>query len=221
MIFRKKRSKYMEENLNLRLRQVLPIMQTRTTTQTTYFGVQAVKSPIDFWVYQEIIYQTQPDFIVEIGNNRGGGTLALAHLCDLIGKGMIIGCDITHKELHSKVREHPRIKLIEGDACESFEAVRNLTGDNADTLIIEDSAHTYENTLAVLRTYSVLVKPGGYFIVEDGICHHGLSVGPNPGPFEAIEDFLAENDQFEADRSKESFLITWNPKGYLRRKFTS
>uniref|UniRef100_A0A7V5XHZ6 Uncharacterized protein n=1 Tax=Thermodesulfobacterium geofontis TaxID=1295609 RepID=A0A7V5XHZ6_9BACT len=33
-----------------------------------------------------------------------------------------------------------------------------------------------------------------------------------------METFLAENSDFEADREKESFIITWNPKGYLRRK---
>ncbi len=84
-------------------------------------------------------------------------------------------------------------------------------------LIIEDSAHTCEITLNILRTYSPLIKPGSYFIVEDGICHHGLDVGPNPGPYEAIEIFANENIDFEIDRSKEDFFITWNPKGYLKR----
>ena len=59
--------------------------------------------------------------------------------------------------------------------------------------MIEDSSHTYDNTLAVLRTYSGLTQVGDYFIVEDSICHHGLEVGPSPGPYEAIEAFVAEN----------------------------
>jgi len=85
-------------------------------------------------------------------------------------------------------------------------------------LVIEDSSHTYDNTLNVLNTYSELIKPGDYFIVEDGICHHGLSIGPKPGPYEAIETFVnSETSDFKIDRSKESFLITWNPKGYLKR----
>ena len=87
-----------------------------------------------------------------------------------------------------------------------------------DVLIIEDSAHTFDNTLNVLKRYSPLIKPGGYFIVEDTICHHGLDVGPSPGPYEAVEAFLEMNPNFESDRSKEPFLITWNPKGYLKRR---
>ena len=85
-------------------------------------------------------------------------------------------------------------------------------------LVIEDSAHTYENTLQVLNLYSCFTKPGDYFIVEDSICHHGLDLGPKPGPYEAIEEFVSKNNDFIIDRKKESFLITWNPKGFLKRK---
>ena len=70
----------------------------------------------------------------------------------------------------------------------------------------------------MLNVYCALVKPGGYFIVEDGICHHGLEGGPYPGPYEAIEDFVRQNEHFVIDRSRERFLITWNPKGYLKRR---
>ena len=84
-------------------------------------------------------------------------------------------------------------------------------------MIIEDSSHTYENTLNVLKTYNPLVTPKSYFIVEDSICHHGLDDGPNPGPYEAVETFMNESCNFEIDRTKESFFITWNPKGFLKK----
>ena len=208
---------YMEENLNMPLRKVLSIIQDRIMNQTTYFGVKAMKSPIDYWVYQEIIFETKPDVIVEIGNANGGTTLSLAHICDLIDKGRVIGIDLSHKAVPEHVKKHPRITLIEGDACQCFEYVENLISKEETVLVIEDSSHTYENTLNILRIYSAPTKPGDYFIVEDSICHHGLSVGPKPGPYEAIETFINENTDFVPDRRRESFLITWNPKGYLRR----
>lgn len=210
--------KYMEEHLNCPSHEVLQMMQDRILSESTYFGIKAIKSPTDFWVYQEIIFETRPDFIIEIGNYHGGSTLALAHLCDALGSGSVIGCDLAHEKVPTLVKEHPRITLVAGDACASFAEIKRMTGADAKVLVIEDSSHTYENTLAVLRTFSPLVKPGGYFIVEDGICHHGLPVGLKPGPYEAIETFLAENKYFEADRSKESFFLTWNPKGYLKRR---
>jgi cephalosporin hydroxylase len=209
--------KHMEEQLDRSLRDVLQIMQGRIMAQTTYFGIKALKSPIDFWVYQEIMFETKPDYVVEIGNFRGGSTLALAHICEALGKGRVIGIDLSHEDVPELVRRNPRIELIEGDACASFDQVKRRIKSGAEVLVIEDSSHTFENTLRVLETYCELVKPGGYLVVEDSICHHGLDVGPDPGPYEAIEVFVRQNPQFEVDRSKESFLITWNPKGYLTR----
>lgn len=208
---------YMEENLDMPLRKALAVMQDRIMNQTTYWGVKALKNPLDHWVYQELIYENQPDIIIEIGNASGGSTLSLAHICDLLGRGKIIGIDLSHEGIPDSVKNHRRITFIEGDACQRFIDVAKLIAANDRVLIIEDSSHAYQNTLKVLRTYSVLLKPGDYFIVEDSICHHGLPVGPNPGPYEAIEAFVKENRNFEIDRSRESFLITWNPKGYLRR----
>jgi cephalosporin hydroxylase len=207
----------LEQSLDMTLREILPTMQQRIVSATTYFGVQTLKNPLDFWVYQELITRVRPDVIVEVGNRFGGSALALAHLCDLMGNGRIIGLDVDHDQLAPVTRAHPRIMLIEGDACASFPAVRAMIGPDEQVLVIEDSAHTFENTLNVLNTFSPLVKPGGYFIVEDSICHHGLAVGPDPGPFEAIEAFIAAGSDFVVDRDLESFLITWNPKGFLRR----
>jgi len=207
----------MEESLDMPLNAILEILQERSLTRSTYFGIPAVKSPLDFWIYREIIFEQKSDVIIEIGTHCGGSTLALAHICDNMGNGKVMGLDISHSKVPHPVRNHSRIKLIEGDACESFEKVKELISEDDNVLIIEDSAHTFDNTIKVLMTYSPLIKPGGYFIVEDSICHHGLSVGPSPGPYEAIEAFLGINPDFESDRSRESFLITWNPKGYLKR----
>lgn len=208
---------FMEENLHRPLGEILPVIQDGIMKHSSYFGVETWKNPADAWVYQEIIFETQPDVIVEIGNNRGGSTLMLAHLCDLIGKGRVIGLDLSHATVPDRVKAHPRITLIEGDACGKVAEVAALIGENDQVMIIEDSSHTYENTLNVLRTYAHFVTPGCYFIVEDSVCHHGLPEGPSPGPYEAIETFVGEQSGFGIDREREHFILTWNPKGYLKR----
>lgn len=208
----------MESQLDLPLGEVLARMQDRIMSRTSYFGVKTLKCPLDFWVYQEMVSSMQPDVILEFGTKFGGSALAFAHMCDNLGHGKVISVDLKHAKVPDKVHEHERITLITGDACESEAAVRALIPPGVRVLIVEDSSHTYDNTLNVLRTYADLVKPGDYFIVEDSICHHGLDVGPQPGPYEAVEAFVAEDDRFEIDRDAESFLITWNPKGYLRRR---
>lgn len=208
---------YLEDNPARPLSEILRLMQDRIMTKTKYFGITTWKNPIDYWVYQEIIFEHKPDVIIEIGNAFGGSALALAHICDNIGNGKIIGIDIDQKSLSKLSVNHNRITFLEGDACKMFDKVKELIKPTDKVLIIEDSSHTYENTLNVLRTYGNLIKSGDYFIVEDSICYHGLEVGPNPGPYEAITDFLKENSDFICDREKESFFITWNPKGFLKR----
>lgn len=211
-------SSYMEDSLSKTLGEVLEVIQARLMTHSTYFGIPCLRSPMDFWIYQEIVFALKPDIIVEIGNYCGGSALSLAHLCDHIGKGQVIGVDIEHAHIDQAARNHPRISFITGDACEVFDEVAAKCGEAKTVLVIEDSSHEYQNTLNVLEKYSQLVTIGSYLIVEDGICHHGLDVGPNPGPYEAITDFIENNRKFCIDREKESFLITWNPKGYLRRE---
>jgi cephalosporin hydroxylase len=209
--------KFLEDHLDMTVRDVLPIMQARAVDRTTYFGIQTIKDPIDFWIYQELIVALQPDVIVEIGNFYGGMLLALAHLCDALGKGRVVGIDLDHAKVPATVRTHSRIALIQGDAVEKFSEVRRKIDKDETVLVIEDSSHTRENTLAVLRAYCDLVSVGSYFIVEDGICHHGLEVGPSPGPYEAVTEFIESNPNFMIDRTCESFFLTWNPRGYLRR----
>ncbi|HMJ06391.1 MAG TPA: CmcI family methyltransferase [Chthoniobacterales bacterium] len=209
--------RFLEDHLDLTVREMLPMMQARIVDRTSYFGIQTLKNPLDFWIYQELIHAVQPDVILEIGNFRGGSLLALAHLCDLRQKGRLIGVDLEQKEISEIVRAHPRVTLLEGDAVAQSAAIRAKISPSERVLIIEDSSHTCENTLAVLREYWDLVCPGSYFIVEDGNCHHGLDLGPFPGPYEAITEFIQENKNFVIDRACESFFVTWNPRGYLRR----
>ncbi len=209
---------YMEDMLSKTLGEVLEVIQERVVTDSTYFGIPCLRSPIDFWIYQEIIFALKPDVIVEIGNYCGASALSLAHLCDNLDKGRVIAVDIDHSRVNQAAKNHPRISFITGDACEVFDVVAEKCTEATTILVIEDSSHEYENTLNVLMKYSQLVTVGSYLIVEDSICHHGLNVGPNPGPYEAISTFLNNNTSFYSDRKKEPFLITWNPKGYLKRE---
>jgi cephalosporin hydroxylase len=207
----------LENSLDISIGQLLPIMQERLMHKSKYHGIQTWKNPIDFWVYQEIIFDIKPDLIIEIGLHRGGSTLALAHMLDRNENGKILGIDLSLSLIDEQVRNHDRISLIEGNPLELFEKVNQYISPDSTVLIIEDSSHEYENTLAVLNMYGSLVSENSFFIVEDGICYHGLDVGPKPGPYEAVHDFIKDNENFIIDRSKEDFLLTWNPCGFLKR----
>jgi cephalosporin hydroxylase len=209
---------YMEDTLDVPLKDILARVQKHICEGAKYAGILTQKCPNDFWVYQELIFELRPSVIVEVGNYRGGSALALADVQNTFGRGRVIAVDIDHSWIDPKVKDDPRIRLVTGDATSVFDQVSRLISESDTVMIIEDSSHTFENTLSVLRTYSPLVTPGSYFIVEDGICCHGLEVDFSPGPYEAIGVFLTENEAFYSDREREGFVITWNPKGYLKRK---
>jgi cephalosporin hydroxylase len=72
--------------------------------------------------------------------------------------------------------------------------------------------------LAELRAYAPMVTPGSDLVVEDtNVNGHPVYEGFGPGPMEAVQDFLEERDDFEVDRSREKFLFTFNPGGWLRK----
>jgi cephalosporin hydroxylase len=62
------------------------------------------------------------------------------------------------------------------------------------------------------------VPRGSYLIVEDSnVNGHPVLPEYGPGPWEAIGEFLAANRDFVADASREKFLMTFNPRGFLKR----
>lgn len=189
----------------------------KTWVTTSWLGVPARKCPLDLWVYQEIICEVRPDVIVESGTLYGGSALFLASMCDLIEKGRVISIDVQAQEGRPA---HARITYLHGSSTseEILEKVRNEIKREDVVLVILDSDHSKEHVLVELRAYKDFVSPGSYLIVED-TCMNGHPVLPDsgPGPMEAVEEFLLENDDFFADRARESHYLTFNPKGYLRK----
>jgi cephalosporin hydroxylase len=77
--------------------------------KASWMGVKALKNPLDAWIYQEIIYEVKPDFVIEIGSFNGGSTLYLANLLDIIGSGSVISIDIDRSRFQVN---HPRISVL-------------------------------------------------------------------------------------------------------------
>ena len=189
----------------------------RTWNNTRWMGRRTMRCPLDLWVYQEILYEIKPDIVIETGTNEGGGAHFLASIMDVIGKGKVIGVDI--EELDNRA-DHERITYIQGSSI-SNEIVRKVSEmiepDHA-VLVILDSDHNMPHVLEEMKIYSEFVTKGSYMIVEDSnINGHPIMPKWGPGPFEAIQKFLQENNFFEIDRSQEKFYLSFNPNGYLRK----
>lgn len=179
----------------------------------SYKGWTILKLPDDLMVYEQLLFQTKPDTIIELGSWSGGSALWFH---DRLAGGTVISVDI----LDAPRPAGPT--FIKGDLTSSItlKMVRRLIRPGARVMVVDDSEHTYGTTLAALRLYSPLVTPGCYFVVEDGAIDvpelrpWGTQVH---GVLRAIDDFLAESDQFEMV-DWNLYGVTQNVNGYLERR---
>lgn len=183
-----------------------------------WLGVKALKGPWDLWIAQEIIFQTRPDLIVETGVYAGGSTMFYAHMFDLVGEGAVVAVDVDLTGVDPAVRSHPRVTLIEGSSTDP-EVVDRIRAQALGKRVMAnlDADHAAAHVLQELRLLADLVSPGCYLVVEDTAIGRPLGKHLLPGPAEALEEWLSEGQPFEVDRSREKFLLTASPGGYLRR----
>jgi cephalosporin hydroxylase len=185
--------------------------------ESHWMGVRALKNPLDVWIYQEILFEVRPEVVIELGSAFGGGTLFFCHMLDALGSdGFVVAVDHTHAEFAA---EHQRIVKVTGDTRDPrvVGRVRELA-EGRRVLVVHDASHEAEVVLDDLRNYGSLVSPGSYLIVEDGVRDHLAGL---PGPVAAIDRFLRESEDFDIDEARERYLLTYNPRGFLRRKGAS
>lgn len=184
---------------------------------TFWFGLPIQKSPLDCWVYQEILAEQKPDLIVETGTYLGGSALFFAHLCDLLGHGAVMTID---RQQRGTV-DHPRVTQLTGDALdpEILSAVGARVANAKRVLVVLDDDHSAPHVLRELAAYGPFVTPGSYLVVEDtNVNGHPVMPGHGPGPHEAVEEYLRTNDDFVVDHGREKFLLTYFPDGWLRKR---
>lgn len=183
-----------------------------------WLGVKAIKCPLDLWVYQEIIFDIKPDFIIETGTAHGGSALFLATICDVIKNGTIISIDIETKRLETK---HDRIRFLTGSSVDQavVNQVKSMIRSPVDkVIVILDSDHSKDHVLKEMEIYGKLVSKGSYLIVEDtSVNGHPIAPEHGEGPMEAVQEFLKMHDEFVIDKEREKFLMTFNPNGYLKK----
>lgn len=212
----------------------------RWTYNFAWLGRPIIQFPTDMVAVQEILWNVQPDVVVETGIAHGGSLvytasiLALLDLCDGRPAGdtrRVVGVDIDIRAHNrTEIEKHPlapRIEMIEGSsiAPETVAAVKDRVRDARSVLVCLDSNHTHEHVHAELEAYAPLVTPGSYCIVFDTVVDDlpedafpDRPWGPGNNPKTAVRQFLASHPEFVSDRDIDAKLqISVAPEGYLRR----
>jgi len=184
----------------------------------SWLGVETLKTPMDLMAYQEILTERGPDLIIETGSYKGGSALFLACMCDIFDHGRVVSVDVAPA---AELPLHPRITWLTGDSV-SGDVIADIALERAgvDTaMVVLDSNHRRGHVLRELRAYADMVSVGQYLIVEDtNINGHPVYADFGPGPWEAVGRFLSEQKgAFVIDPSREKWLVSFNPGGYLQR----
>jgi cephalosporin hydroxylase len=174
--------------------------------------------------------------VIEIGTQAGGSALwfrdrllANRRYGGLGRDPRVISVDVSHASAREELDRADgdwamTISLVEGDVRKraTVEAVGRLVGPGARCIVIEDSAHEYDTTLAALNGFAQFVPPGGYFIVEDGCVDvEALRLDPEwpRGVLPALHQWLRTppGREFRVRRDLELYGVSCHPEGFLQR----
>ena len=207
---------HIEERMTMTVREWLLFHWTMHRHNNFYRGKHFLKTPMDIMVLGDIISETRPEVIIEIGAFDGGSALWMADRMEQEGiDGRVIGIDINDR---CTAVEHPRISWIIGDCVDPsiVDKVQEQVGEKR-AMVVEDSDHKLDTTRKIMDLYWRFVAKGCYFLVEDTIVEF-IDMPPFPGPLKAVKEFIDKQEgKFVIDRSRERYIITHNPMGYLLR----
>lgn len=207
----------------------------------SWFGGGGQQFPADYIAYQEVLWASAPQVLIETGTGSGGTTLFFEECLSRrhpSGDYKIITIDTLSPAHHIVGR--PKITGLVGSSIDiqMAEQIRSLIPPGLPVAVTLDSDHDARHVLSELELYAPLVTPGQYLIVQDtffGLFFGGNLNGEQAGaaaksgnsrafdyigtPLGAVEAWLeVHGDEWEVDESPTRFLLTQNPYGYLRRR---
>ena len=202
-----------------------------------WLGRPVIQYPQDIVAMQELIWQVQPDLIVETGIAHGGSLVFSASMLELNAAcggpadARVVGVDIDIRS-HNRaaIEAHPlarRIAMIEGSsvAAEVVAQVASIAAGKRRVLVSLDSNHTHAHVLAELEAYAPLTSVGSYCIVFDTVIEDMPASmfpdrpwGPGDNPKTAVFEFVKRHPEFEIQKSIDhKLLVSVAPDGFLKR----
>ncbi|OAI47128.1 hypothetical protein AYO44_10145 [Planctomycetaceae bacterium SCGC AG-212-F19] len=183
-------------------------------------GVTLQQYPEDLMIYQTLIWDVQPDVVIETGTYCGGNALYLANLLEVIkpdAKVLTVDIDasnwkktLAEANFPGKERLLQRIHFFEGSSTDPavIAKMKEHIGKDAKVMVLLDSDHSRQHVLNELKAYAPLVTVNSYLIVND------TQWG---SPLDAVHDLMATTDAFVVDAAVDKFAVSCGHGGFLKR----
>jgi cephalosporin hydroxylase len=192
------------------------IRATENWAHVRWRGHPLWQNLFDLNVISEHIFAEQPDVIVETGTWYGGSAVFYADIMTLAGLPPdVVSIDCAPRATPA----HPGVRYVAGRSSTNPEVVRDVARlvDGRRAFVVLDSDHVADHVFEELVSYSPLIHPRDYLLVQDGnMCTTmGLMLGQTP--IGGIVRFLEQSNQFEVDDNRSPFPTTGHVHGWLRR----
>ncbi len=202
-----------------------------------WLGRPIIQYPQDVVAMQELIWNVQPDLIIETGIAHGGSLIFYAAMLELNAAcggpqdARVLGIDIDIRA-HNRaaIEAHPmskRIDMIQGSSIAPviIAQVHEKAASRENVLVILDSNHSHAHVLAELEAYAPLTSVDSYCVVFDTVIEDmpadmfpNRPWGKGDNPKTAVWEYLKTHAEFEIDRQMDNkLLISVAPSGYLKR----
>jgi|TARA_B100000795_G_scaffold188790_1_gene143651 cephalosporin hydroxylase len=207
----------------------------RIAHQTLWFGEPILQLPQDLMIFQELIFKSKPDYIIEVGIAWSGSLIYYSSILNILGGKKVIGIDnFVPKEIEKRIQKFSklknRIKIIKGISTDPKVLIKlkSIIKNSKKMIVHLDSDHSEQNVLKELNIYSKLLKKGSFLICGDTHIElfkndlHGKNKKYSKGdnPMTALKIFLksSEGKKFKQDTSfQDRYLLTLNPFGILKK----
>merc|ERR1719161_157859 len=210
-------------------------------SHTMWFGVSVQQDPSDAFQLSSLLWREQPDLLIEIGTNTGGGAIFYATVmreynaeslvltiypkdpahdwASAVGKG----CSFCRSVRCTRIWNSKNVQFIHGYSSEkkvTDQVEEVLKRGFRKVVVMHDGSHFHGDVLKDLQTYDKYTTVGSYMVVQDTkMTRMYTPLNGNGYPLLAAEDFLKGQGKgrYVVDKQYEYLLYSQHHNGWLRK----
>jgi cephalosporin hydroxylase len=182
--------------------------------------IEMSKFPTDIYIYQQLVWTSNYDLIIEVGTQRGSSAIFFDNLIksNTNANGLVVTIDINPvPEPQKSTLDSLGIVMITGDInlkSTQQKIIPYIKGKNF--LVVDDGSHRYKDVMASLKFFQEHQAPGNHMVVEDGITDVMLAK-KTKNALDCVDDFLDENSDYLRVLDYDSWLVSTTFGGIIKK----